>query len=113
MGHRLHVAKKYEIEYSSSFGLNYKVVEFHHLLTSLDISYNGESWDDDVEVYRDDLKQGLKKLKYYDTLDAGEKAEIDKALRELGEPVEGIIEIMERILNESDQENEYMLLSFF
>lgn len=113
MGHRLHVAKKYEIEYSSSFGFNYKVVEFHNLLTALGIYYNGDSWNDDVEVNKEDFIHGLEELKSYDSLDAGERTEIDKALRELGEPVEGIIEIMERILNESDQENEYMLLSFF
>lgn len=113
MGLRLHVAKKYEIEYSSSFGFNYKVVEFHNLLTALGISYNGESWDDDVEVNRENFRQGLDKLKTYDKLDAGEKTEIDEALSELDEPVEEIIEIMERLLTESDQKNEYMLLSFF
>ncbi|CDD49152.1 uncharacterized protein BN800_00104 [Bacteroides sp. CAG:875] len=113
MGLRLHVARKYEIEYSSSFGFNYKVVEFHNLLTALGISYNGESWDDDVEVNRENFRQGLDKLKTYDKLDAGEKTEIDEALSELDEPVEEIIEIMERLLTESDQKNEYMLLSFF
>ena len=113
MGLRLHVAKKYEIEYSSSFGFNYKVVEFHNLLTALDISYNGESWDDDVEVNREDFRQGLEKLKSYDKLDAGQRTEIDEALNELDEPIEEIIEIMERLLIESDQENEYMLLAFF
>ena len=113
MGLRLYVARKYEIEYSSSFGFNYKVVEFHNLLTALGISYNGESWDDDVEVNRENFRQGLDKLKTYDKLDAGEKTEIDEALSELDEPVEEIIEIMERLLTESDQKNEYMLLSFF
>lgn len=113
MGHRLHVARKYEIEYSSSFGFNYKVVEFHNLLTALGISYNGESWDDDVEVNRENFRQGLDKLKTYDKLDAEERTEIDEALSELDEPVEEIIEIMERLLTESDQKNEYMLLSFF
>lgn len=113
MGLRLHVAKKYKIEYSSSFGFNYKVVEFHNLLTALDISYNGESWDDDVEVNREDFRQGLEKLKSYDKLDAGQRTEIDEALNELDEPIEEIIEIMERLLIESDQENEYMLLAFF
>ena len=113
MGLRLHVARKYEIEYSSSFGFNYKVVEFHNLLTALGISYNGESWDDDVEVNRENFKQGLDKLKTYDKLDTGEKTEIDEALSELDEPVEEIIEIMQRLLTESDQKNEYMLLAFF
>lgn len=89
------------------------MVEFHNLLTALGISYNGESWDDDVEVNREDFRHGLEKLKNYDNLDAGEKAEIDEALSEIDEPVEEIIEIMERLLTESDQKNEYMLLSFF
>ena len=113
MGLRLHVARKYEIEYSSSFGFNYKVVEFHNLLMALGISYNGESWDDDVEVNREDFRHGLEKLKNYDKLDAEKRTEIDEALSELDEPVEEIIEIMERLLTESDQKNEYMLLAFF
>lgn len=113
MGKRLHVAKKYEIDYSSSLGFNYKVVEFHDLLTSLGISYNGESWDDDVEVYREDFKQGLEKLKAYDKLDEGERTDIDEALERIDEPVEEIIKTMERLLTESDQNNESILLSFF
>lgn len=113
MGHRLHVARKYEIEYSSSFGFNNKVVEFHNLLTALDISYNGESWDDDVEVNRENFRYGLEKLKTYDKLDAEVRTKIDEALSELDEPVEKIIEIMEKLLIVSDQENEYMLLAFF
>lgn len=113
MGHRLHVARKYEIEYSSSFGFNNKVVEFHNLLTALDISYNGESWDDDVEVNRENFRQGLDKLKTYDKLDAEKRTKIDEALSEIDEPVEKIIEIMEKLLIVSDQENEYMLLAFF
>lgn len=113
MGHRLQCTKKYEIEYSSSFGFNNKVVEFHNLLTALDISYNGESWDDDVEVNREDFRHGLEKLKNYDKLDEEKRTEIDEALSELDEPVEKIIEIMEKLLIVSDQKNEYMLLAFF
>ena len=79
MGHRLHVAKKYEI---------------HNLLTALDISYNGESWDDDVEVYREDFRLGLEKLKNYDKLDEEKRTKIDEALSEFDEPIE---EIEERI----------------
>lgn len=113
MGQKLHVARKYEIEYSSSFGFNYKVVEFHNLLTALGISYNVESWDDDVEVNREDFRHGLEKLKNYDKLDEEERTKIDETLSEVDEPVEEIIEIMERFLTESDQKNEYMLLAFF
>lgn len=113
MGYRLHVAKKYEVEYSSSLGFNYEVVEFHKLLTSLGISYNGETWDDDIEVCKDDWKKGISKLKSYEQLEAEGAKGIEEALDELEEPVEEIINTMERILTESDHKNEYMLLSFF
>ena len=89
------------------------MVEFHILLLALGISYIGESWDDDIEVNRDDFKQGLDKLKSYDKLDEEERTKINETLSEIDEPVEEIIEIMERHLTESDQKNEYMLLAFF
>ena len=82
-------------------------------MTALGISYNGESWDDDVEVNREDFRHGLEKLKNYDKLDEEKRTKIDEALSEFDEPVEKIIEIMERLLIVSDQENEYMLLAFF
>ena len=50
MGHRLHVAKKYEVEYATSASFNYEVEAFHDLLSSLDVSYTGESWDDQFDV---------------------------------------------------------------
>lgn len=101
------------MEYSSSLGFNYKTVEFHNLLASLGVSYNGETWDDNIEVCRDDLKTGLEKLKSRDRLDADERKEIEEALNGLDEPAGTVISIMERILNESDPENGYILLSFF
>ena len=56
---------------------------------------------------------GWKKLKNYDKLDEEKRTKIDEALSEFDEPVEKIIEIMERLLIVSDQENEYILLAFF
>ena len=60
-----------------------------------------------------DFRHGLEKLKNYDKLDEEKRTKIDEALSEFDEPVEKIIEIMERLLIVSDQENEYMLLAFF
>ena len=52
MGHRLHVAKTYTVEYALPDNFNHEVTEFHDLLKSLDVDYTGESWDDDFEVYK-------------------------------------------------------------
>ena len=51
MGHRLHVAKAYKVEYALPDNFNHEVEEFHDLLASLSINYTGDSWDDDFDVY--------------------------------------------------------------
>ena len=57
MGHRLHVAKTYTVEYALPDNFNHEVTEFHDLLNSLDVSYTGESWDDDFDVYKEDWQK--------------------------------------------------------
>ena len=37
MGHRLHVAKVYTVEYALPDNFNYEVTELHNLLKSLDV----------------------------------------------------------------------------
>lgn len=37
MGKRLHIARKYEVEWSDSAHFNWKISEFHDLLDALDV----------------------------------------------------------------------------
>ena len=113
MGHRLHVAKKYEVEYATSASFSYEVEAFHDLLSSLDVDYTGESWDDQFDVTKEDWQKGIDKLKNLANLEAEEKQEIESALTKMNEPLPEIIEFMELLLNEADLKHEYLVLRFF
>ena len=113
MGHRLHVAKTYTVEYALPDNFNYEVTEFHDLLKSLDVDYTGESWDDDFDVYKEEWQKGINKLKNLANLEAEEKQEIESALFKMNEPLPEIVEFMELLLNEADPKHEYLVLRFF
>lgn len=113
MGHRLHVAKTYTVEYALPDNFNHEVTEFHDLLNSLDVSYTGESWDDDFDVYKEEWQKGIDKLKNLVKLEAEEKQEIESALFKMNEPLPEIVEFMELLLNEADSKHEYLVLRFF
>lgn len=112
MGHRLHVARKYVVEYALPDNFNHEVVEFHELLGALDVTYTGESWDDDFEVYKEDWQKGIDKLKNLSNLEAEERLEIESALTKMNEPLPEIIEFMELLLKEADPGHDYLVLSF-
>jgi hypothetical protein len=107
------VAKTYTVEYALPDNFNHEVTEFHDLLTSLDVAYTGESWDDDFEVTKEDWQMGIDKLKNLANLEAEEKQEIESALTKMNEPLPEIIEFMELLLNEADSKHEYLVLRFF
>lgn len=112
MGHRLHVAKKYDVEYSLADNFNYEVEEFHDLLSSLDVSYTGDSYDNQFEVSKEEWKRGIDKLKNLSNLETEEKEDIESALKDLEEPLPEIIEFMELLFEEADQNHEFLVLSF-
>lgn len=112
MGHRLHVAKKYEVEYTLADNFNYEVEEFHDLLSSLDVTYTGDSYGNQFDVSKEEWKKGIDKLKNLSNLETEEREEIESALEKLEEPLAEIIEFMELLLEEADQNHEFMVLSF-
>lgn len=83
MGKRLYVAKKYRIEYGSVENYNWKIDEFHHLLSALDIEYTGEESDDEFEVETNDFFNGLYLLKHLNEQDNEIQEEIKEAISEL------------------------------
>ena len=113
MGHRLHVAKKYVVEYSTSASFSYEVEAFHDLLSSLDVSYTGESWDDQFDVTKEDWQKGINKLKNLPNLETEEKEDIESALKDLREPLPEIIDFMELLYEKADPKHDFMVLSFF
>ena len=113
MGRRLHVAKTYIAEYALPDNFNHEVTEFHDLLSSLGVTYTGESWDDDFDVYKEEWQKGIDKLKNLANLEAEEKQEIENALTDMNEPLPEIIEFMELLLKEADPKHEYLVLRFY
>ena len=113
MGHRLHVAMKYEVEYATSASFSYEVEAFHDLLSSLDVSYTGESWDDQFDVSKEEWQKGMNKLKNLPNLETEEKEDIESALKDLREPLPEIIDFMELLYEKADPKYDFMVLSFF
>ena len=113
MGYRLHVAKKYEVEYALGDAFNYKVEEFHNLLMACDAFYSGESWDSDFEVTKDDWEKVIGTLKHLYDLDEDKQEEIKGAINDLGSTTDEVIQMLEYFLDKADTSDGYLHLSFF
>ena len=113
MGYRLHVAKKYEVEYALGDAFNYKCEEFHNLLSACDAAYTGESWDSDFEVTVDEWNKVIDTLKRIDDLDDEAKEQIREAINNLGSTADEVIHMLEYYLDKADTNDGYLHLSFF
>ena len=113
MGYRLHVAKVYKVEYALGDAFNYKVEEFHSLLSACDTTYTGESYDSDFEVTKEDWKKVIDKLKHLYDLDEDTRDEIKGAIDDLGSTTDEVIHMLEYYLEHAEPDSDYLHLSFF
>ena len=114
MGYRLHVAREYRVEYALGDAFNYKVEEFHNLLSACGAEYTGEIYDADFEVSKEDWTMMIEKLKNLgSSTDVREKADIRKCIEELESTEEEVIKMLGYYFQHSDPDNDYMHLSFF
>lgn len=113
MGYRLHVAKKFSVEFALGDGFNYKCEEVHNLLSACGATYTGESWDSDFEVQKDDWKMVIDKIKHLHDLDEDERDEIKGAINDLGSTTDEVIQMFEYYLENSDPNNSQLNLSYF
>lgn len=113
MGNRLHICKKHVIEYGDAEYFNYQCEEFHQLMDALEVEYTEESFDEDFEIQREDFERGLWKLKNIQLLTEREQEEIEDAARNLNLSFSDLIGILDKYLEESDPNNDYMVFSFF
>ena len=113
MGCRLHVAKKYDVQYASIDYFNYLIEEFHYILDALEIDYTGEVYEHDFEVSKDQWRAGMGKLATLDSQKEGVRREIEESLRRVSLTPGRMLEIMTEYLNASDPSNNYLNFSFF
>lgn len=114
MGYRLHVARKYDVEYGNIEAFNHKCEEFHDLLTACGAKFTGESNDELFEVSRADWTDNLiGKLKMLDDLEVEEQEEILDAISCLETTPEEIVDIAEKLIAEADPNHNYLVLNYF
>lgn len=118
MGNRLHVARKYVVEYSTYENFNWKSQEFHNFLQAADIEICGTDrcidpcpWD--FEISKGDWVAGIDRLRNINALSEGHQAEINEALNDLGTTLPDMIAIMEQYLQDADPNWEYLEFAFF
>ena len=113
MGNRLHVAKKYQVEYAPIEAFNWKIEEFHCLLDALDVDYTGDTYDEDFEVDKENWQSGLEKLKHLESLSQDEQDTINHALEDLRYKRKEVIDLFKAYLEAAEPNDYYMHFSFF
>lgn len=118
MGNRLHVARKYVVEYGTYSNFNWQAVEFHDFLDSMEIEIGGTDrttdtcpWD--FEIAKEDWISGIERLKDFNNLSQARQAKIRQALKSVDTTRAEMIEIMETYLQEADPEWDYLEFAFF
>lgn len=113
MGYRLNVAKKYVIEYADIEAFNWKILEFHALLSACGAQYTGEENDLSFEVMKEDWEMMIEIISSLDSLeDEEKKEEIVKCLEDLECSQDEMVNLLKEYLDKSDPDNDVMFLSF-
>lgn len=130
MGHRLHVAKVYRVEYSSHEAFNYKVKEIKDLLNNLDAETcdleDCDGFCNHFEVNVDDFMSAIEKLENYDNESDERKEELDGYVRDfafeymerdkvidVAEERKTIIRELKAFLHDGDTNDGYLHFAFF
>lgn len=113
MSKKLYVAKKYDVQWGDHSNFNYKVFEFHRLLTVLGVEYSGEPFDDEFDVSEEDLTKAAWNLEHYDMLEESTRNDIDKALKGLDCTLDEAATSLWNYVEEGDCNDGYYHFSFF
>lgn len=112
MGHRIHAARVYHIEYGSG-SFSWECGFINNLLNDYcgSLYYNGEYIDnaDHLEVEKDDLRQAIEKIK-------AAPADVNDRIKEYSVEdctADDVIQAMNNWLEEADPESDYVILAWF
>lgn len=113
MGYRLHVAKKYEVELGDHEAFNWKIVEFHELLSALGVNYSGEVDEYSFEVDKEQWKNAIEKLNNINSIENKEEKEhLVLCIQNMEEDAVSIANHMQQLLREADSRSGFLHLFF-
>ena len=119
MGKRIHVAKRYEVEFGSAANLNWKQDEFISVLEQLGCSvcrYDNEDYSaGDFEVSAEEYKKAMDDMKAYihDPEGYEECDDLRDAIEATGETAEELLTIMQGYYDEADKHDGYLHFASF
>ncbi|MBQ8713104.1 MAG: hypothetical protein IJ551_09855 [Prevotella sp.] len=120
MGKRVHVAKRYEVEYGTTEAFNYSHDRFYDLLLQLGGEPNYFGVDDETvcdmfECTKEDYDDAVQNLEVYirDPTLFEESEDITDAIKSTGMAAEELLKTMKAYLQEADTHDGYLHFASF
>ena len=115
MSRQLHFGTTYQVQYGygGMFGSDGQDA-LYDIFSMFEIENNAEDiYTDDYEVEREELKRLRQMLIDKDDMYRENEEELNKCLEKIKLTLEDFIEVLDTLINKSDQKNEYILISWY
>ena len=115
MSRQLHFGKTYQVQYGYGglFGSDGQD-SLYDIFSMFEIENNAEDiYTDDYEVEREELKRLRQMLTDKDEKYQENEEELMKCLEKIEMTLDKFIDVLDTLINESDQQNEYVLISWY
>ena len=115
MARQLHYGEVYQVKraYGGLYGCDGQDA-LYDIFSMFKIENDAEDiYTDDYEVEREELKRLRQMLIDKDDMYLENEEELNKCLEKIKLTLEGFIEVLDTLINKSDQKNEYVLISWY
>lgn len=115
MARQLHYGEIYQVKraYGGLYGCDGQDA-LYDIFSMFEIENDAEDiYTDDYEVEREELKRLRQMLIDKDDMYRENEEELNKCLEKIKLTLEDFIEILDTLINKSDQKNEYVLISWY
>lgn len=106
MGMRLHVATKYQVEYSDIEFFNWKQLEFAELLKAVGICVDPSEASSRFDFDKDDMVMLIREIR------TSNNAKVIQAIEAMGEGREKLADEIQQLLDAAEPNDTYVHLSF-
>lgn len=115
MSRQLHIGEVYQVKYryGGLYGSDGQDA-LYDIFSMFEIENNAEDiYTDDYEVEREELKRLRQMLTDKDEKYLENEEELNKCLEKIDMTLDKFIDVLDILINESDQNNEYVLISWY